>query len=748
MLPLLLILLGVGQLTSLNHFKWGKLQHRRAARHSIYGKDSETSQLQITVPRKLETNNNDADVSEMHVTYAIQINRKTYTLFLEKQSFVDPHFLIYSYNRSGTVYPDSSFIKGHCFYQGYAMETPKSAVTLSICSGLRGLLQLENVSYGIEPLESAATYEHMLYQIKNNKADFPPLQESYPMIQLGDQPYKILVKSQTKPDVEQLRKTLKIQIIMDKALYEYMGSEVAVAAEKVVYIIGVINTMFSQLKVTIMLTYLELWSDQNKILSSGDANEILQRFVSWKKNFLSHRSHDLAFLLIYRDYPNYVGATYHGMACDAKLGAGIALYPKKITLEAFSVVMAQLLGISLGLTYDDNYNCFCPGTACIMNPQAIRSHGVKYFSNCSMDGYNRVVSQPEFKCLQNQTVSNMARQSSDTCGNGRVDNEEQCDCGTPEQCTFKRCCNPTSCTLIGAAECGSGACCDNKTCVFHERGHICRISKDPCDFSEYCSGTNEFCVADLKSADLEPCNNKTAFCYKGICRDTTRQCVQLFGKFAKGADYLCTQEVNYQADKFGDCDGKRCLLWSVLCGKLVCHWTHTRILPITDFDVQYTYIGGHVCISAAGRPNSAPRDKTYIGDGTICDENKACFRGSCQPISANKNYTTCNSTRHCNGHGVCNDEDVCHCDPGYAPPHCKATPSSPGGSLYDGFWYWDSKKKAAVMPTKKLHVASGKNGLLISFCIFLTFLLLIAIIALKWNKIKFWKRETVNEGSD
>nr|KAF6459948.1 hypothetical protein HJG59_000304 [Molossus molossus] len=487
------------------------------------------------------------------------------------------------------------------------METPKSAVTLSICSGLRGLLQLENVSYGIEPLESAATYEHMLYQIKNNKADFPPLQESYPMIQLGDQPYKILVKSQTKPDVEQLRKTLKIQIIMDKALYEYMGSEVAVAAEKVVYIIGVINTMFSQLKVTIMLTYLELWSDQNKILSSGDANEILQRFVSWKKNFLSHRSHDLAFLLIYRDYPNYVGATYHGMACDAKLGAGIAL--------------------------------------------------------------------------------------------------------------------------------------------FHERGHICRISKDPCDFSEYCSGTNEFCVADLKSADLEPCNNKTAFCYKGICRDTTRQCVQLFGKFAKGADYLCTQEVNYQADKFGDCDGKRCLLWSVLCGKLVCHWTHTRILPITDFDVQYTYIGGHVCISAAGRPNSAPRDKTYIGDGTICDENKACFRGSCQPISANKNYTTCNSTRHCNGHGVCNDEDVCHCDPGYAPPHCKATPSSPGGSLYDGFWYWDSKKKAAVMPTKKLHVASGKNGLLISFCIFLTFLLLIAIIALKWNKIKFWKRETVNEGS-
>lgn len=44
--------------------------------------------------------------------------------------------------------------------------------------------------------------------------------------------------------------------------------------------------MFSQLKMTIMLTSLELWSDKNKILTNGDANEMLQKFVSWKeKNY-------------------------------------------------------------------------------------------------------------------------------------------------------------------------------------------------------------------------------------------------------------------------------------------------------------------------------------------------------------------------------------------------------------------------------------------------------------------------------
>ncbi|XP_034508286.1 A disintegrin and metallopeptidase domain 3-like, partial [Ailuropoda melanoleuca] len=128
-----------------------------------------------------------------------------------------------------------------------------------------------------------------------------------------------------KSDVALSKRVLKIQIVMDKALFDYMGSEVAVAAEKVVHIFGLINTMFSQLNMTIILTSLELWSDQNKISLSGDANDVLQRFVSWKEQFLFQRSHDMAYLLIYRDHLNFVGATYHGMACNPKFAAGIAL---------------------------------------------------------------------------------------------------------------------------------------------------------------------------------------------------------------------------------------------------------------------------------------------------------------------------------------------------------------------------------------------------------------------------------------
>ncbi|KAG8512505.1 A disintegrin and metallopeptidase domain 3, partial [Galemys pyrenaicus] len=597
LLSFLLIISGLGWLTCANH-------------------NSETSFLEITIPRKIRTNRIDGNEPEMHVTYAIKIGRRIYTFHLEKQ----------------------------------------------------GLLQFEDISYGIEPLESAATYEHMLYQINNNKVDFPPLRGNYPSAQLVDQSHRILVKSE----------------------YDYMGSEVAVATEKVVYIFGLINTMFSQLKVTIMLSSLEIWSGKNKISSDGHADELLQRFVSWKEKFLFQRSSNMAYLLIkilfsYRDHPSYVGATYHGKACDPKFSAGIALYPKMISSEAFSVVMAQLLGINMGLTYDDIYNCECPGPICIMNPEAIRSRGVKFFSSCSMDEFKHVVSQPEFECLQKQTISTVDFQrKSSVCGNGILEPPEQCDCGSVEHCTHEKCCRAEDCSLIKGAKCGSGPCCNKNTCLLFKRGHACRKSTDPCDFTEYCNGLSEFCVPDMKSLDLEPCNNGTAYCYHGICRDPDRQV----------SSHVCSQEVNIQNDEFGTC-GKICDFANVFCGKIVCHWTYTRIVQTAQFDIQYTYLGGHICMSASMRNSSLIPDITFVENGTICGEGMYCKSGVCSSVQETKTNTGCDSKEKCQGHGL-------------------------------------------IIK----HAAPKKNGLLITFYIFLPVLIIIVTITLKLYKMKrFWKRE-------
>uniref|UniRef100_A0A8C6CSR6 ADAM metallopeptidase domain 32 n=1 Tax=Moschus moschiferus TaxID=68415 RepID=A0A8C6CSR6_MOSMO len=288
--------------------------------------DFQNSFLQIILPEKIQANTSDnSEVENEQVSYSISIDEKPYTVHLKQRFMLANNFMVYMYNQ-GSMNSHSSNTQAQCYYQGYIEGYPNSFVTLSTCSGLRGILQFENVSYGIEPLESAVEFQHLLYKLGNEKNEFAVLTENNQDTEQNPMDYNIFISEKPESTVSDLIPLyLEMHIVVDKALFDYLGSDSMIVTNKVIEIIGLVNSMFAQLKISIVLSSLELWSDKNKISTVGEADELLHRFLEWKKSYLTLRPHDIAYLFIFRDYPKYVGAAFPGKMCVTGFSAGIAL---------------------------------------------------------------------------------------------------------------------------------------------------------------------------------------------------------------------------------------------------------------------------------------------------------------------------------------------------------------------------------------------------------------------------------------
>nr|XP_040148400.1 disintegrin and metalloproteinase domain-containing protein 2 isoform X3 [Ictidomys tridecemlineatus] len=324
--------------------------------------------VQVTVPVKIRSIKNGG--FESHVAYNITIEGKTYTMNLTQKVFLPHNFKVYGYDGTGIMKPLDKDFQNFCYYQGFVEGYPNSMVMVSACTGLRGLLQFENATYGIEPLESSVGFEHVIYQVKYKNETVSLYTEKD--IEIKNLPYKI-----QSIEPQEMAQYLEMHIIVEKHLYDHMGSDTTIVTQKIFQLIGLTNAIFTSFNLTIILSSLELWVDENKMSTAGDANELLHRFLRWKRSYLVLRPHDVAFLLVYRERTDFVGATFQGKMCERDYGGGVAMHPKAIGLESLAIILAQLVSLNMGISYDDVKKCHCPGTICIMNPEAmLQLHGI------------------------------------------------------------------------------------------------------------------------------------------------------------------------------------------------------------------------------------------------------------------------------------------------------------------------------------------------------------------------------------
>nr|XP_031362599.1 disintegrin and metalloproteinase domain-containing protein 32 [Lonchura striata domestica] len=648
---------------------------------------------QITVPQQLEASTKGvAGLKQEEVSYILRIEGRPYTIHLQQHAFLSDDFLTYVSSEQGSLHSDSAHIEGGCHYWGYIDGFPRSAVTLNTCSGLRGLLQFENVSYGIQPLGYSPASQHVLYRVSEAQMAQAPLAHSPPEAGPGGlAAWEMLDKAPGDDEplsaAAQSPKYLTVYVVMDKALYNYMGSDPNAARQNIIQAFNLINNMFNPLNVTIVLSSLELWAEGDKILTAGDTDDLLQRFLQWKELSMKPQAHNIASLLGYRDQGALVGAAAPGEACQRDAAATVALYCGNVTLESFSVLLAQVLGHSLGMSSDSPRGCSCPGRVCTMSPEALHFSGMKAFSNCSIRDFEAFLKQGRGGCLfGSPRLRRPSRRSGAVCGNRVVEPGEQCDCGTAQECLKDKCCTKT-CRLKPKARCASGLCCKN--CQFKWRNSLCRPAADAqCDLPEFCSGSSASCPPDVYVQDGHECGYGTGYCYQGRCQSSDLHCKRLYGRDSKNAPKVCYEEINGQRDRFGHCgfetDRKyrHCTWRDLRCGKLICTYPSYKPFSSSAAAVIYARVRHHLCVSLNYLNVPIWLDPLLVPPGTKCGTGRVCINNTCHPLSVLGQ--NCDSKARCHGHGVCNNKGNCHCHPGWQPPDCRRRGSRWGGSKDSG----------------------------------------------------------------
>ncbi|KAJ0019118.1 hypothetical protein NQD34_006687 [Periophthalmus magnuspinnatus] len=691
------------------------------------------SSYHLTVPRPIggRLRRGLDGVPPNQMSYIINVEGQDHVVRLHRNTILlPPDFTVFTYRDDGSLLSSTPPVQDHCHYSGEVEGMEDSSVALSVCNGLRGVLHLTHDSFGIEPLNQDShqdqdSGQHLVYRLQDvtsqpsgcGTAHHDDHGNATEHAQSG--PEEIPHRPHTRRKRAVLHQThyVELLLVVDNERFNFMRQNDTAVREEMVHLANLIDSIYIQLNVRVVLVGLEIWTQQNPISIEGGAGEVLSRFTQWReKELVPRRRHDSAQLILKKSFGGTAGMAFVSTVCSRSHGGGINAFPNN-HVSSFASIVAHELGHNLGMNHDDGRECACPNQACIMHSGAT---GSRDFSSCSADDFEKMILSVGGSCLLNVPRPDDAY-SAPFCGNGLVDHGEDCDCGSQKECESDPCCEFGTCRLKSGAECAFGECCHN--CQFLPGGRVCRSSSDECDLPEYCNGSSPLCQSDVFVQNGQPCRNNEAYCYNGKCQTYDGQCQAIFGPKAKAAPEICFKDVNSKGDRFGNCGYynygyKKCESRNALCGKLQCSNVQSTTVFGIEPSIISTPIGGTKCFGVDFRLGSDVPDPGMVQEGTRCGENKVCMNFECRSADV-LNYD-CDLQNKCHGHGVCNSNKNCHCESGWAPPFCEF--KGYGGSVDSG-------------PTWNDKDTSVRDGLLVFFFLVLPLVALGVFVFLRRNEL-------------
>ncbi|XP_039747129.1 disintegrin and metalloproteinase domain-containing protein 11 isoform X3 [Pararge aegeria] len=615
----------------------------------------------------------------------------------------------------------------HCYYHGTVKDYPGASAAFHTCNGVSGVIHIGNETFVIHPFYGGdlSKHPHVIFEARTkmnrgcgNKLDLN-IQKmgrrtkhiEYIQTALADatdytgkagdwwkQGLNTYAIRRFKRDVRETTKYIETALVIDRAMFENRnGSTRSEVVHDAIQVANIADLYFRTLNTRVSVVYIESWqsADQADFDRKHDITKAIQKFSDYAARKLYKIEKDTTQFLSGTSFPgDQAGISVPNTMCTPK-SVGISVDSNPYEPHLLAGTMAHMIGHNIGMGHDDGReNCFCRDWhGCIMAQSIVGLENVQpyKFSECSKNDYISELRGGQGLCLLNKPNELIVHRQ---CGNGRLDEGEECDCGTLAECDHNSpCCDPFTCRLTKEAQCAEGECCER--CQLKLRGVICRESMNECDLEETCTGLSGSCPADSYKKNGVACQSGKGHCYAGHCPTLATQCEKIWGTGSTGADKECFEQFNSKGSVTGHC-GKdnggnfmKCESENVKCGSLQCQ-SGNRYPVVPGMDEYYTRtvvtIKGqeYDCKATTGPPEYSKIGRLgLVMDGSPCGNNLICVNQTCvsmYPFVDQSKCPTDHNNNECSAKGVCSNLNKCVCNRGWTGPDCSqpdALPPSP-----------------------------------------------------------------------